>query len=164
MDRRRPRRNVSDGNCPHRHDNPMNLAVHHADQRTAVPLGFLVHVRPVAKLIYSIHPSVAKRYKFPRLHDQIVLIYLRTAEFTHTIMSTFSVTNVSVGVLTVGLSLIIRNTPNWLKARWHDFQLAGRCKQHKPSFVVNCLFVRPRCTKCNSPPINGQCTNHVIAA
>ena len=22
---------------------------------------------------------------------------------------------------------------------------------------------RPRCTKCNSPPINGQCTNHRIA-
>ena len=22
----------------------------------------------------------------------------------------------------------------------------------------------PRCTKCNSPPINGQCTNHRIAA
>ena len=21
----------------------------------------------------------------------------------------------------------------------------------------------PRCTKCNSPPINGQCTNHHIA-
>jgi len=21
---------------------------------------------------------------------------------------------------------------------------------------------RPRCTKCNSPPINGQCTNHRI--
>jgi len=21
----------------------------------------------------------------------------------------------------------------------------------------------PRCTKCNSPPINGQCTNHCIA-
>ena len=21
----------------------------------------------------------------------------------------------------------------------------------------------PRCTKCNSPPINGQCTNHRIA-
>jgi len=21
----------------------------------------------------------------------------------------------------------------------------------------------PRCTKCNSPPINGQCTNHPIA-
>ena len=21
----------------------------------------------------------------------------------------------------------------------------------------------PRCTKCNSPPINGQCTNHSIA-
>jgi len=20
----------------------------------------------------------------------------------------------------------------------------------------------PRCTKCNSPPINGQCTNHAI--
>ena len=22
---------------------------------------------------------------------------------------------------------------------------------------------RPRCTKCNSPPTNGQCTNHRIA-
>jgi len=22
----------------------------------------------------------------------------------------------------------------------------------------------PRCTKCNSPPFNGQCTNHRIAA
>jgi len=24
--------------------------------------------------------------------------------------------------------------------------------------------VSPRCTKCNSPPVNGQCTNHCIAA
>jgi len=25
------------------------------------------------------------------------------------------------------------------------------------------LVPPPRCTKCNGPPINGQCTNHCIA-
>jgi len=30
-------------------------------------------------------------------------------------------------------------------------------------WVVTFGQAPPRCTKCNSPPINGQCTNHCIA-
>jgi len=36
-------------------------------------------------------------------------------------------------------------------------QRAGDWAEPQPALAP------PRCTKCNSPPINGQCTNHRIA-
>jgi len=39
----------------------------------------------------------------------------------------------------------------------HLVQRRGDWAGHQPAQAP------PRCTKCNSPPINGQCTNHRIA-
>jgi len=57
-----------------------------------------------------------------------------------------------------------RMTWSWYTSRWMMDEWAVTLVQRGRDWTgTQPAQAPPRCTKCNSPPINGQCTNHRIA-